>query len=897
MLQTKNATIENDVENEDTALLVGKVPKGEMEFLELLPASCRPAVYIMMIAVVLMVLLVLRPTYLSEIQQHTVAEVFTSNPSKCTQSPCFKPSKVTVESKPGFPSFLDVANKGRIDVSYDSRSIRINDERVLLLGGSIHPSRATKQTWGYALDEIVANGLNLVTIYVMWENHQPVPTMDMNWDFLKGIQYEGSTSSIALKWNLASAIRSAAERGLFVHLRIGPYECAEYTYGGIPEFIPLQHPSMSMRRPNLEWLEVMKLYVEQLLTYLDDNKLWAYQGGPIILGQIENELGGNVDAEAENFFLINERGDFVERKDMPSGPARGLRNATLQDYADWCGSLVQDLAPNVTWTMCNGLSAENTILTCNGISECADFLESHGFNGRVQVDQPPMLTEFEGGFQIWGEDPHNPSDYFWGRPASVMAHDALRWFARGGTHLNHYMFWGSYNRGRQAAAGITNMYAKEAMLCPSGQRHQPKFGHFQALHQALASLAPILLASESALEKGQQVEILNDDGKWEYGDDQLLYQYQADEHSRDVVSILENNANTSVITRFGHNVIVMDPYSSILLKNEIREFDSSVIGPRFQAFERVFSKGQHGPKLLDWEDWQEPIGAPSNLPATVVANHPIEQTKLNVDAQVYSDYAWYETTFHMDTDGQAASLVLEAQRANGFVVFIDDVFVGSADDHFHMEGPISFSIDIVDIEGGSRKLSILSESLGYHNLIGRWGVGTKPKSKGLTGDVVLVSSSGKNASLVDGREWRSFPGLHGEAISNQGLSRRHFEKNLLPSTSTTPTWASVVFDTPIYEPRTQGLFLRLTTGRGHLFLNGYDLGRHWNITTDETGKYTQEYYFLPPDYVHSDGNLNELTIFNSLPDNRVSAELLVSWTVATDSPNFQDEINFQNACL
>eukprot|EP00526_Cylindrotheca_closterium_P008356 CAMPEP_0113609882 /NCGR_PEP_ID=MMETSP0017_2-20120614/4727_1 /TAXON_ID=2856 /ORGANISM="Cylindrotheca closterium" /LENGTH=850 /DNA_ID=CAMNT_0000518727 /DNA_START=69 /DNA_END=2621 /DNA_ORIENTATION=- /assembly_acc=CAM_ASM_000147 len=850
-----------------------------------------------MIVVALMVVLVLRPAYLSESHQHTVAEVVNSNPNECIQPPCFKPSKNNVDSQPGFPSFLDFANKGRIDVSYDSRSIRINDERVLLLGGSIHPSRATKLTWGYALDEIVANGLNLVTIYVMWENHQPVPTMDIDWDFLKGVQYEGSTSPNSLKWSLASAIRSAAERGLFVHLRIGPYECAEYGYGGIPEFVPLQHPNMSMRRPNLEWLEVMKSYIERLLTYVDDNKLWAYQGGPIILGQIENELGGNVDPEAENFFLINDRGDFVERNYVPSASALGLRNATLQDYADWCGNLVQQLAPNVTWTMCNGLSAENTILTCNGINECADFLEHHGQNGRVQIDQPPMLTEFEGGFQIWGEDPHNPSDYFWGRPASVMAHDALRWFARGGTHLNHYMFWGSYNRGRQAAAGITNMYAKEAILCPSGQRHQPKFGHFQALHRTLASVAPILLASKSALWNGQRVEILNGNFQWEYGNDQLLFQYQADEHSRDVVSILENNANISVIARIGHNAIFLDPYSSILLKNGIREFDSSSLNPRFQAFKRVFSKGQHGPKLLDWEEWQEPIGAPSNLPATVVADHPVEQTSLNVDAQVYSDYAWYETTFHMDTAGQAASLVLETQRANGLSVFIDDVFVGSANDHFHMEGPISFSVDIGSIDAGNRKLSILSESLGYHNLIGRWGGGTKQKRKGLTGDVVLVLSSGKNVSLVDGRVWSSFPGLHGEAISKQGLSRRNFEKNLLPSTSTTPTWASAVFDSPSYEPRIQGLYLRLTTGRGHLFLNGYDLGRHWNITTNESGEYTEEYYFLPPDYVHSDGKMNELIVFNSLPDSGIKADLLVSWTVATDSPNFQDEIDFPNACL
>lgn len=221
-----------------------------------------------------------------------------------------------------------------------------------------------------------------------------------------------------------------------------------------------------------------------------------------------------------------------------------------------------------------------------------------------------------------------------------MAYDALRWFARGGTHLNHYMFWGSYNRGRQAAAGITNMYAKEAMLCPSGERHHPKFGHFQALHQALASAAPILLSSESALGNGQRVEVLNKDGEWEYGDDQLLFQYQSDENSPDMVSIIENNANTSVIARIGQKEIFMDRYSSILLKNGIREFDSASVAPRFQAFERVFSSGKDGPKILDWKDWQEPIGAPPNLPATVIADRPVEQTKLNVDANVYSDYAW-----------------------------------------------------------------------------------------------------------------------------------------------------------------------------------------------------------------------------------------------------------------
>jgi hypothetical protein len=298
-------------------------------------------------------------------------------------------------------------------------------------------------------------------------------------------------------------------------------------------------------------------------------------------------------------------------------------------------------------TMCNGLSAKNTILTCNAVSEAASFLENHGSNGRIQIDQPPMLTEFEGGFQIWGEEPENPSDYFWGRTARAMAHDALRWFARGGTHLNYYMFWGSYNRGRQAAAGITNMYASEVTLCPSGQRHQPKFGHFQTLHQLIADIAPTLLASKTALNNGRPIEILNKDGVWEFGEDQLMFEYRTGQIDSQDVIFVENNAGDEIVARVylgaNQNIskrLTMSPRSSTVLIDGLVGFDSASIDPRFMAFERVFSKGPNVPLLLDWTEWQEPIGAACNDPMTRIMDFPMEQTKLNVDSQVYSDYAW-----------------------------------------------------------------------------------------------------------------------------------------------------------------------------------------------------------------------------------------------------------------
>ena len=100
-----------------------------------------------------------------------------------------------------------------------------------------------------------------------------------------------------------------------------------------------------MRRPNAKWMEAMSSYINATVAYISKNQLWAHQGGPIVLAQIENEIGGEVDPQTENLISGSGKEGY----------------ATMQDYADWCGRLAEELEPNVTWTMCNGLTAPNCI--------------------------------------------------------------------------------------------------------------------------------------------------------------------------------------------------------------------------------------------------------------------------------------------------------------------------------------------------------------------------------------------------------------------------------------------------------------------------------------------------------------------------------------------------------
>lgn len=313
--------------------------------------------------------------------------------NRCSDKPCFEPAKVQVaRNKDGFPSFWNYLSGSRpIIVTYDGRSIRLNGDRALFLGGSMHPYRATQKTWEAALDEAVHQGLNLITMYVIWAAHQPTQTSPLDWTLQRNVPCGDSNGTSTCTWSLEQAIRSAANRGLFVHVRLGPYVCAEYSYGGIPEWLALTNEKISMRRLTQVWMDAMEGFLTNIITSLTDNYLFAYQGGPIILAQIENELGGDVDAAADNLVQVDSNGNFLtNRPKAGAAEKRFTRNATVQDYADWCGDLAQRLAPEVVWTMCSGLSANNTMTTYNGFFDSTSWIEQHGESGRIQVDQPAL---------------------------------------------------------------------------------------------------------------------------------------------------------------------------------------------------------------------------------------------------------------------------------------------------------------------------------------------------------------------------------------------------------------------------------------------------------------------------------------------------------------------------
>jgi hypothetical protein len=103
-------------------------------------------------------------------------------------------------------------------VSYDHRAVTINGQRRVLISGSIHYPRSTPEMWPDLLQKSKDGGLDVVQTYVFWNGHEPV----------QGQYYFGD------RYDLVRFVKFAKQAGLLVHLRIGPYVCAEWNFGWVP---------------------------------------------------------------------------------------------------------------------------------------------------------------------------------------------------------------------------------------------------------------------------------------------------------------------------------------------------------------------------------------------------------------------------------------------------------------------------------------------------------------------------------------------------------------------------------------------------------------------------------------------------------------------------------------
>lgn len=149
-------------------------------------------------------------------------------------------------------------------------AVWVGDERIPLVAGEVHYWRLNPARWGHILDRCLQLGVRVVATYVPWEYHEVAPG---SFDF---------TGHTEPPRNLLGFLEQAAQRGLWVMIRPGPYIYSEWTNAGVPDrVVTLPRIGNAYRREARVWMEAVTAALTPHL---------ATRGGRIVLFMADNEF-------------------------------------------------------------------------------------------------------------------------------------------------------------------------------------------------------------------------------------------------------------------------------------------------------------------------------------------------------------------------------------------------------------------------------------------------------------------------------------------------------------------------------------------------------------------------------------------------------------------------------
>lgn len=157
-------------------------------------------------------------------------------------------------------------------VSFGKNAVRINGESVLLLCASLFYFRIPREYWRERMEQVKAMGYNSIDVYFPWNFHEQ---REGAWDF------EGMRDA-------ESFLRLAAEAGLWVIARPGPYICSEWDGGALPAYLYAKWPAVKLRDNDPVFLRHVTKWYDRILPIL--RRQQAGEGGSVIGVQLDNEL-------------------------------------------------------------------------------------------------------------------------------------------------------------------------------------------------------------------------------------------------------------------------------------------------------------------------------------------------------------------------------------------------------------------------------------------------------------------------------------------------------------------------------------------------------------------------------------------------------------------------------
>ena len=696
-----------------------------------------------------------------------------------------------------FPQTLGSAGR----VSYDDRSLMIDGRRRMLTCGEVHYPRSTRAMWPTVLERSKSLGLNTISTYVFWNMHEPS----------RGVyDFTGER-------DLGHYLDTCQEKGLDVFLRVGPYICAEWNFGGLPPYLR-DEPGITIRTMDKPYTDRVEAFFEKLAPVVLPRL--ASKGGPIILVQVENEYAN------------------VAKRYGEAG----------QEYLRWIVELATRVGfAGVPTTTCEG-GAQGAIETSNGFmippERIAAVRKSH-------PGTPLLWTElYPAWYRVWG------GGIVPARDVRSMAGGILDFVSRGGSGFSYYMWHGGSNFGRTSMYLQTPTYDFFAPLDEYGGITETGV-YLGRLHAVLQEQSATLLAGDRSdrMQGAQRVTT------WRSGSEELrLIQdnYQDHPPSREQARLMNLHARLED----GRGTTLFD--LDAMRDNVARSFTAAEWKP----------VAQHDGDALVWHSWDEPL--PEKRHDTgVAAAQPVEQLLLTKDA---TDYCWYSCELDVPDAGPSSGAQQMDIPYGGdfFYVYLDGQMIASSElpleenrgpvtpeDPAHPLASANISEEnhphgfrhvfaLPALTAGKHRLDLLACALGM--IKGDWQIAS-PMNFERKGIWEGVQWNGKplvgwvmRTGLVG--EQRMLP-MHAGKINGRGSADEPRTLRWYATKMHVP--AGTLGSGAVFRLDASGL------GKGMLWVNGNAIGRHWLIAAKSPpDTASQRYYHVPVDWLRP---VNEIVIF------------------------------------
>jgi beta-galactosidase len=199
--------------------------------------------------------------------------------------------------------------------SPDGHVLLVNSRYMLLDGkpwfpvmGEFQYSRYPAVDWEQELLKMKAGGIRIVSTYIFWIHHEEIEGQ-FDWSGQRDLRH-----FVAL----------AGRHGMYVWVRVGPWDHGEVRNGGLPDWLLRKSAT---RQNDPAYLQYVKRFFGEIGSHLQG--LFWKDGGPIVGLQIENEYHSRGPGKGEDHILTLRQMAVEAGLDAPFYSVTGWDDATV----------------------------------------------------------------------------------------------------------------------------------------------------------------------------------------------------------------------------------------------------------------------------------------------------------------------------------------------------------------------------------------------------------------------------------------------------------------------------------------------------------------------------------------------------------------------------------------